>query len=239
MSASRSLTANARPSLTMHLTRFLQFLTGCAAILVAQSATAASSSWNVDANGNWATVANPPWYAALVPGSTSSTTNTDVATFGFTLTLDRTVTVDANRNLRGITFSNTSTNKYTLSGGRLLLTNGGVIQTAAGNGDHTDTISTAMVIEGDGGSATFTAGATSAASTLSIGAVTGVATGANTTTLTLNGDNVGENAVTGVIGNGTGGGKVALTKSGNGIWNLAGNNTFSGQLTVAQGILKV
>ncbi len=239
MSASRLISDNASPILTMHPTRSLQLLIGSAAMLVAHAAPAASSSWNVDANGNWATAANPPWFAALVPGSTSSTTNADVAAFGFTLTLDRTVTVDASRNLRVITFSNTSTNKYTLSGGGLLLSNGGVIQTAAGNGDHADTISTAIVIEGDGGSATFTAGASSAASALHIGAVTGVATGANVTTLTLNGENVGDNVITGVIGNGTGGGKLALTKTGNGTWSLTGNNTFSGQLTVAQGVLKV
>jgi autotransporter-associated beta strand protein len=221
-----------------------QVCSGCiVALFATQSGLCVNAYWNVDGIGNWATAANPPWLGGTAPGSTSSTTNIDVANFGFGLTADRVVTVDANRNIGGITFSNASVYKYTLSGGNLLLSNGGVIRTLASNGDHVDTISTAIAIQGDGGSATFTGDADSGWSTMSLGAVTGVSTAGKTTTLTLNGTNVGstsgENTITGVSGNGTGTGTLALTKSGGGTWSLSGTNTFTGQLTVADGILKV
>ena len=200
-------------------------------------ALAADGSWNVDANGNWSTTGS--WLGGTIPGSTSLTDSADVATFGFTLTTGRAVTVDANRNIGGITFSNTSAFGYTLSGGSLLLSTGGVIQTAESNGAHTDTISSAIAIQGVGGTGTFTAGATSASGLLSIGAVTGVSTASNTTTLTLNGNNTGANAVTGIIGNGSAGGTLAVVKSGSGQWRLSGVNTFSGGVTLNDGTLSL
>ena len=216
---------------------FLTPIAVAVALAALPSARAASSSWNVNADGNWADGGS--WLGSVIPGATSGTTNTDIATFGFTLTADRVVTVDANRNIGGITFSNTSASKFTLSGGGLLLSNGGVIQTAAGNGNHTDTISTPIAIQGESGSAAFTAGATSATSLLSIGAVTGVSTGSNSTTLTLNGTNTGTNAVTGIIGDGSGGGKLALVKSGTGTWVLTAANTYTGTTTVNAGSLSL
>ncbi len=203
--------------------------------LVPFSTQAASSNWNINSNGNWSSAGS--WDANGIPGATTGTTSTDVATFGLTLTGDRIVTADTGRNIGGITFSNTSAFKYTLTGGSLLLSNGGVIQTAAGNGDHADIINSAITIQGDGGSAAFTAGATSAASIMSISAVTGVSTGTNVTTLTLNGANTGANVVGGVIGNGAGGGTLAVVKEGTGNWNLSAANTFTGGLVIKQGTL--
>lgn len=199
---------------------------------------AASAAWNVNTSSTWATGTN--WNPTAAPGATSGTTSTDVATFGFTLTGARTVTVDTGRNIGGITFSGTAAFGYTLSGGSLLLSNGGVIQTAAGNGNHTDTISTAIAIQDDNGAAAFTANATSGSSILSIsGGVTGVSTAGNTTVLTLNGTNTANNSVSGVIGNGAGGGAVALVKSGNGTWTLSGANTFTGGVTLNAGTLNL
>jgi len=169
---------------------------------------AADGSWNTNNAGTWSTSSN--WLGSVIPGSTTATNSADIATFGFTLTAGRTVTVDANRNIGGITFSNTSAFGYTLQTGNLLLSNGGTIQTATAAGAHTDTISSAIAIQGNGGSATFTAGGTNAANRLSIGAVTGVSTAGSTTTLTLNGINTGStNAITGTIADGTGGGQLA------------------------------
>jgi len=208
-----------------------------AAFLATQSAAAASASWNVDANASWATVGS---WASVVPGSTSLTTSSDVATFGYALTAIRTVTVDANRNIKGITFSDNSGDGYgyTLSGGPLLLTNAGTIQTTTDNTDSADTINSAIVIEGSGGGATITANSSS--DVLSIaGAVSGVSAAGSTTTLTLNGGSSSDNIIGGVIGDGTLGGKLAVTKSGTGNWNLSGANTFSGQLTVQDGFLKI
>ena len=163
-----------------------------------------------------------------------------MATFGFTLTAARIVTVDANRNIGGITFGgNNSGFGYTLSSGSLLLTNAGTIQvdSTATSGTHTDTISSAIAIQGDGGSATFSNnGATTRL--LSIGAVTGVSTAGNTTTLTLNGSNTGANAITGIIGDG-GQGKLAVVKSGAGSWTLSGGNSFTGGTTINSGTLKI
>jgi autotransporter-associated beta strand protein len=207
-----------------------------AALLAPSTVRAADGSWNVNNAGSWSTAGS--WLGGVIPGSTTATNSTDIATFGFTLTAGRTVTVDANRNIAGIIFSNTSAFGYTLSGGNLLLSNGGVIQSATNNGAHTDTIRSAIAIQGVGGSGTFTAGATSASSLLSIGAVTGVSTAGNTTTLTLNGDNTGANAVTGVIGNGSSGGRLAVVKSGNGVWVLSGANTFTGGVTLNSGTLR-
>jgi len=198
-------------------------------------ARGASASWNVNAAGNWATAGS--WTPAAAPGSTS-TDNADVATFSFTLTAARTATVDT-RFIGGISFGNTSAFGYTLSGGALNLNSGGVIQTLAADGAHTETISTPIKISGtSAATASFTGNATSATSLLSIGAVTGSATTGNTTTLTLNGTNTGANAITGVIGNGTGGGSLAITKSAAGLWTLSGANTYTGVTTINGGILQ-
>jgi autotransporter-associated beta strand protein len=197
---------------------------------------AASDSWKADAAGNWNNSAS--WTGANIPGSTAVVNSADVATFGFTLTAGRIVTVDANRNLGGITFSNTSAFGYTLSGGNILLSNGGLIQSTGATGAHTDTISSAIQIQGDGGSASFTNNALNTR-LMSIGAVTGAATGTNITTLTLNGTSTGANAITGIIGNGSGGGLLALEKFGAGTWSLQNtNNSYSGGTTVNAGTLQ-
>ncbi len=212
----------------------------CAVAFIAGALTshAADSSWNVDAAGNWSTAGS---WTAGVPGSTSILNSTDIATFGFTLTAARTVTVDANRNIGGITFGNTSNFGFTLSSGNLLLTNGGVIQNLSGTGNHTNTISSAITIQGNGGSATFTANATSGTSLLSIANVSGVSTAGNTTTLNLNGSNTATGNVVGILTNGTSGGKLAIVKSGAGTWSLGlANtlNTFTGGITINAGTLR-
>jgi len=213
-----------------------RILTVVALVLAARgTAHAADGSWNVDVGASWITGTN--WLGGIIPGSTTATNSTDIATFGFTLTGGRSISVDANRNVGGITFSNTSGSGYTLTGGSLRLSNGGVIRTAAGNGAHTDQISSPTAIQGDGGSGTFTAGATNASSLLRFaGAVTGVSTAGNTTTLTLNGDNTGANGLSS-LGDGSSGGKLAVVKSGNGTWLFLGNNTFTGGLTLSGGRL--
>jgi autotransporter-associated beta strand protein len=212
----------------------------CAVACIAGALTshAADSSWNVDAAGNWSTAGS---WTAGVPGSTSILTSADIATFSNTLTAARTVTVDANRNIGGITFGNTSNFGFTLSSGNLLLTNGGVIQNLSGTGNHTNTISSPITIQGNGGSATFTANATSGTSLLSIANVSGVSTTGNTTTVTLNGSNTGANSLQ-VVRDGTAGGRLALVKDGTGLWTigLANNlNTFTGGVTLNQGTLRL
>lgn len=214
----------------------LLFAVAC--IAGALTTHAADSSWNVDAAGNWSTAGS---WTAGVPGSTSILNSTDIATFSNTLTAARTVTVDANRNIGGITFGNTSNFGFTLSSGNLLLTNGGVIQNLSGTGNHTNTISSAISIQGNGGSATFTANATSGTSLLNIANVSGVSTAGNTTTVNLNGSNTATGNVVGILTNGTSGGKLAIVKSGAGTWSLGlANtlNTFTGGITINAGTLR-
>jgi fibronectin-binding autotransporter adhesin len=210
-----------------------------AALVAAQPVAAVDSAWNVDADGDWATAGS---WSAGVPGDTIglATTTTDIATFSRSLTADRIVTVDTLRSIAGITFSNTSAYKYTLSGGSLVLKNGGAIRTAAGNGSHADTVSQTIYIQGNSGAASFTAGATSATSVLNIGGdVWGVSGAGGVTTLTLDGSNTGANTITGVLRNGNGGGKLEIIKDGAGTWTLAANNVYSGGTTVNAGSLVI
>jgi autotransporter-associated beta strand protein len=58
-----------------------------------------------------------------------------------------------------------------------------------------------------------------------------VATGAGAKTLALGATAGPVNVFAGNISNGTGGGTVALTKSGSGTWSLSGTNTYSGKTT--------
>lgn len=218
--------------------KFLALAGSTSVFLSCLPAFAADATWNVNAGGNWFATGN--WLPTAAPGATSGSTNTDTATFGSAILQARLVTVDTNRNLTGITFSGNSF-VYTLSSGNLLLTNGGLIQTSGNGAAHTDIISTVIAIQGDGGAATFTSGASINGSIMSLGAVTGVSTGANVTNLTLNGTNgtsSSASTITGIIGNGGGGGKLAVTKSGGGIWILSGVNTYSGGLTLTGGTLK-
>lgn len=205
------------------------------ALLATQGAQATSSSWSSTSDGNWATAGN---WTDGVPGAVSPFASDDVATFGNTLSGPVAVTVDSGRTIKGITFSNTSTNGFSLSSGSLLLTSGATIETLSANGVHSDTISSPIQIKGNAGTAAFTANATATGSVLVIGgAVTGESTAGNTTVLTLGGSNTGATKISGAISDGTNGGKLAITKSGAGTWALDGSNSQSGNTTVSGGRL--
>lgn len=211
-----------------------KLLTIMMALLMAAGAQAASDSWNVNSNSTWITVNN--WLGLQAPGSTTLDSS-DIATFAFNPSSDRTVTVDNPRFIGGITFGNTTASKFTLATGAFRLNSGGVIQNVATNGLHTDTITAAIRISGESGTAFFTANAASASSLLSIGAVTGNSSSPNITTLTLNGTNAGVNVVTGSISNGVAGGTLALVKDNAGCWALAGTNGYTGGTTINAGTL--
>jgi autotransporter-associated beta strand protein len=192
-----------------------------------------SATWlAAPANGNWSEATN--WVGGIVvPGATTGTTNTDTATFGTSSVLA--VVADANRNLQNITFG--ANNTYNLSGGPLLLTTGGKL--LANGSSASQNVSAPLTIQGDPGSYTFqtdTPG-TNRLMTLS-GAVSGVATAANTTILTLDGTSGTNNIINAVISDGTAGGKLAIIKSGTGSWSLATGNTFTGGITVNTGTLR-
>ena len=71
------------------------------------------------------------------------------------------------------------------------------------------------------------------------GAVTINANAGITTTLGLAGSYAGENTISSVLGNGGGGGKLAVTKNGSTTWVLSNTNTYTGATTVNAGTLAV
>lgn len=206
------------------------------AFLVCPQAHAADGSWNVNTAGNWNDAGN---WTPGIPGTTSGTTNTDIATFGNAITSNKNITVDANRNIGGITFSSTAAFAYNLITGSLLLSDGGVIQQTAGRGAGiNDQVVVPITFQGDGGSATITSNATPTNTRLIInGASEGVSTVGKTTTVTLNGSNSFANTYLNTINDGSEGGKLAVVKDGTGEWRLTGANTFSGGVTLNAGRL--
>ncbi len=68
------------------------------------------------------------------------------------------------------------------------------------------------------------------------GGITPAAT-SGVTTLALNGSNFGANTISGVLAD-NGSGQLAVTKSGTGVWNLSGANTYSGGTAISGGTLK-
>ncbi|MCX6896597.1 MAG: autotransporter-associated beta strand repeat-containing protein, partial [Verrucomicrobia bacterium] len=212
-------------------------------LAVALPVQAASSSWLADVDGLWSAVGS--WTGGIIPGATTTSNSTDVATFSITATAPRAVTVDTNRNVGGVTFSSdsaTDVNGYVLSantaagkGATLKLSNGGVVQSVDGaGGAHTDTINSKIEAQGNGGTATFRND--SSGNTLVLGDITGVATAGNTNKLIFDGVSVALNSST-VISDGTNGGKLAVLKTGSGYWAFGTQSTFGGGLALGQGTL--
>ena len=198
----------------------------------------AAKSWTGAVGGGWGTTTVPTnWVGGIIPGATAGTTNLDTADFNAG-SANTTVTVDAGRNVRSITFE-TAAAAYTIgglgpnAGNPLLLSNGGKVQmTAAVVND--ETINAPLVLEGANARYTF---ANDSANALNFaGGITGGMAGA--TVLTLSGNGSGTNTISGAIGNGAAT-TVALFKSGAGTWVLGGNNTFTGGVTIDGGTLRV
>ena len=195
-------------------------------------AVAQDQNWN---NGN-------NWVGGLIPGvNDGTTTNTDLAAFTTNSNITNPLP-DANRNLQNITFDLAGTSAYVIgstSGNALLLTTGGTIQTTA-LVTNTETVNAPLVLEGTGGSYTFSSNAASNSNLLIIGGSVKAGGASGTTTLTLTGSNVGTlagaSAVNGVISNGATA-TMALAKTGSGTWVLGGNNTFTGGVDIEAGIL--
>lgn len=202
------------------------------AVILAQAipfaAHAVSNTWSAGSSGNWNSAAN--WLGGTnIPGSTSATNNTDTATFS---TINGvTVTVDANRNLQTLAFEGAA-GSFTLSGGSLTLTGGNTTSTSylgvtLTGSNLTQTISSPISITGNYTFANYSADSTNK---MVLGDISSTVAGR---TLTLTGGNTGDNTVSGVISNGSGG--ISLTKSGTGRWVLTGANTYTGATSVYEG----
>ncbi len=182
------------------------------------------STWSTDAN----------WNGAAAPGAVTGVVSLDTATFLDAVNLG--VTVDAYRNIQNILFDTASAGAFTLSGGQLVVTTGGAV-TINGTVVNTETINSNILLS-SATSATLSLlnNSTTAAAQLVIGgSIAGQAVAANTDTVTVGGTNGG--TVSGVIGDGSGGGNVAVAKTGVGVWTLSGANAYTGVTTITAGTL--
>lgn len=216
------------------------------ALLSSQVLHATSGTWSSTSSGTWSNTGN--WSGGTVPGVADggvTTNNTDTATFSDTTGgagATVLVTLEADRNLESITFSHGVGNAHytigTTGGPSLLLTSTGTIQNSASE-NRTLTINAPLVLEGNGGSYTFSSVGSTGGIIAIGGGVTGVSTSTNTTTLNINGTSTQANAISGSIGDGSGGGKLAISKSGAGTWILSGSNNYSGGTTITAGTLQL
>jgi autotransporter-associated beta strand protein len=217
-------------------------LAGCiASYFSLNSAQAANQNWDGGSvlDGNWSTIAN---WGSDVPGATAGTTNTDTATFAAAIANTwgdsalNPIVIDADRNIKSITFSGSSGSYFVGStgGNALLLTSGGTIQNIASN--KVVTIDAPLVIQGASGTYTFNSGSSSTILNFG-GAITGGAAG--NTVLTLSNAFNTLNTISGIIANGSAT-SLAVTMGGsNGTWILTGSNTYTGATTVTRGTLRV
>jgi autotransporter-associated beta strand protein len=211
---------------------------------------AASAIWSATpTNANWVTgVSDNNWSTgvATFPGSTSVITNGDTATFTGTST-ELAITINsATLNIKSITFSGAGEPAYTIGttgGNSLFLTNAGTISIASNvtGASITNAVNAPLVLEpassSTSGSYTFSSASGTVSHPLVIG---GTVTGGTTSqgiALTLQGGNTGANAINGIISNG-GAANVSVIKDAGGTWTLSGANTFTGGVTIHQGILK-
>ena len=222
---------------------------------------AANGVWaGAGADGGWTTSGN--WIGDIAPGVTDGTTmNTDSALFTNNPT-QKILTVDANRNLANFTFD-AGAGVYTIGsaganvGNPLLLTSGGkslitsaLTATTGGYGQRL--FNAPLVIQGNGGSYTLQSDAPSAVNGSAIGigfglngAVSGVATAGNTTTLNLTGSQAGwdtthqgsGNVINNVISDGSLGGKLGVIKNGSGTWAMIFTNAYTGPTVINGGRL--
>lgn len=194
-------------------------LTLCAGL----DAHAANATWTATNAGGWGTATN--WSGGVVPGSTNALNNQDTATIGANLTASAptTNTIDMGggsiyRNIFGLTFNGTD-KIVRLNNGNLYLSDGGSVRTE----DNVTASLVGVTVQGDGGSATFTANSTNQ---MTLGAVTGVSTAGKTTTITLDGTGLGRADT--AFSAGTNGGLLQVVKSGSGTWlhNLTANTVY-------------
>jgi len=214
-------------------------------------ALAASETWSGSSStdGNWSDTAN--WVGGAAPGSTTVTTNTDIATFNTAITnnwglIGTPIVIDqASQDIGGISFDTNAGNYYigSTTGNSLLLTSGGTIQilsTYAGT-NGVETINAPLVIEGTGGTYTFAnnsgTGSGAGDATLDFGGNISAASG--NAVLTLGGVNANANTLSGTISNGSAT-TLGVTVNGAGsAWTLSGANTYTGPTTITNGTLKV
>lgn len=192
-----------------------------------------STSWGTVENWSTSATAGTPNPAA-VPGSG------DIATFSITgLTYPRTVNLDADRSVSGIATTG-QTGLTTIRGGAALprtLTIGasGINHTTGGLTIGTSSDDKVNILLS--GSQTWTSSTSGSGSLQALQILNDVsAAGAGSHVLTLDGINTGS-FIRGNISNGAG--TVSINKSGSGIWELQGTNSYTGATNVNAGNLRL
>lgn len=208
---------------------------------------AADAAWTSTANGSWGTDSN--WSPATAPGSTSSTNNTDIATFNTAITSRVEVAVDSNRNIGGITFNYTYSPPSAAGDGfslknDLLVTSGGVIEeisTVTPTNERRTRFQNDLRIQGDSATNSYTVrnNASSGQVRMYLNGVRVDAPASSATTLYLDGSNTAANTFGSAVNDGTGSATLAVVKNGNGYWRLSSStSTYSGGTTVNAGRLQ-
>ena len=213
-------------SMAAHATTYYWDVNGTAAGFTSVVGTwdGSTAAWNSDATGG----AGGTLVAA--PGSTDdliippATTNTG------------SLTVSGDQSASSITFAANVGPTVTLSGGSSITIGGagtksGIFESSSG----ANTITTPVTLNGAVNAFNFSA---TSSGLLTMGAVTGAAT-SGTQTITVGSSGSGGITLNGIIGDGSGGGNVALTvnNTSSGVTTLSAANTYSGATTVNAGSL--
>jgi len=204
----------------------------------AGTAQAADGTWNVDNTGNWSDTAK--WLGGTIADGVGATAN---LTFNITAN-DRGPTIDgavASRTLGILNIGDPdATHRYKITasdGGKLTFDNGvanaQLNQVSTSNGD---TISAPILLKG---SLDITNLSGSKTLTISTGGITSSAT-SGTQIISNLGTAAGNVTMSGVIGDGSSGGKIAVVQNNaNDILTLSSTNTFTGGVTLSAGTLKL
>lgn len=164
-----------------------------------------------------------------MPGDTSSTTNQNVATFNNAGNGNTTITVDANRNLRTITFDTASVAAYTFTGGNFNLSNNSLVQLTA-TAVNTQTFNNAFTFVGP--NAVFTNASTAGGSFALNGNIS--TSSASNVSLSFNGGGTTQSQIASVISDGPSS-TIAVGVGGGGAWRFSGASNYSGATTVSGG----
>ncbi len=248
-SALRNLrsTFSLRASRALHKTSVALMLVAMVGQLLAPSAQATPYWW--DTNGATANAGNTAgtWGTSAfwantdgtgTPAFITATTNADDLTFSAgTNTLAIGVTVLTTQAAHSITLDDAIVT--TIGGGTAInlgnaTAGSGIFVTAAG----ANVFNTPIILNSAATAINFSNTSTATQTFSSTSTITGAAT-TGTQTLTVSNSSTGGYTLNGIIGNGAGGGLVAINvnSSGSGVTTLSGVNTFTGGVTVTAGTL--
>ncbi|MES2920672.1 MAG: autotransporter-associated beta strand repeat-containing protein [Verrucomicrobiota bacterium] len=228
-------------------------ITVACSVLAANSASAASQTWDGDSgvDASWATITN--WVGGAAPGSITTTSN-DVATFNSALFggnvggAANPVVVDPNRRIGSILFTTASVGPYVIGA-----TGGNLLQLSAQNAGTNSVsiaadVTTSQTLAGpldmtqpssQNNNYAFINNSTTTGANLIISGNIDATNTTRTWGFILDGTNTGNNIISGNINNDvtTASGPNALIKNGIGTWILSGANFFDGAPATTAGFV--